>query len=301
MHARAVFAFAVVVALVAAAPVSAAPRVHFVLSADAPAYHAVYAAARDAFGARAVTSAGGADEPVPDDAAVLVAVGAAAAVRWAGSDDPRPVFATLVPAAAWAAAVPPGTVNRSALYLDQPLARQVALVRVLLPPLRELGAIFGPSSDALRAELAAAAERHRMVVNAHGLAAGEALNGAVTEVLRDSEVLLALPDQQVFNRFNVQSALLASFRLRRPVIGYSESWVRAGALAALYSTPTQLGAEIAESVAAWLPSGGPLPPSGPASGYALSVNRQVAFSLGLNLPTDAVLHQRLRALLEGAP
>ena len=301
MRARAVFAFTVAAALVAVAPAWAAPQVHFVLSDDAPAYRAVADAARAAFGTQAVTTVGAVTDPVPAESAVIVTVGTAATQRWAGSDDPRPVVATLVPAAAWAEIVPLAAPNRSAIYLDQPLARQVALVRVLLPPLRELGVLFGPSSAAVRPELAAAAARFGVLVNEHQVGIGEELNGAVTQVLRDSEALLALPDQQVFNRYNVQSVLLASFRLRRPVVGYSESWVRAGALAALYSTPTQLGTEVAGSIMHWLPTGGPLPPAGPAAGYALAVNRQVAFSLGLNLPPDAVLLQRLRALLEAAP
>ena len=286
---------------VAATPAWAAPHVHFVLSDDAPAYREVVDAARAELGAQVATTVGDAAGPVPADAAVIVTVGTVATLRWAGSDDPRPVFATLIPAAAWAEAVPAGAPNRSAIYLNQPLLRQVALMRVLLPPMRELGVLYGPASGAVRAELAAAAQRYGMLVNAHEAGADEELNGAVVRVLRDSEALLALPDQQVFNRYNVQSVLLASFRLRRPVIGYSESWARAGALAALYSTPAQLGAEIGGAVARWLPAGGPLPPAGPASGYSLTVNRQVAFSLGLSLPPDAVLLQRLRALLEAAP
>lgn len=299
---RRVVLLGVAAALVAAGPAWAAPpRIHFVLSDSAPAYHAVYEAARGALGDRAAITAGDAGDPVPAEAAVIVTIGTRAANDWAGSDDPRPVFATLVPAAAWQAAVPPGAVARSAVYLDQPLARQLALVRVLLPPLRELGVVYGPSSHALRVELTDAAARYGIVVNEHVAEPDTGINGAVVQVLRDSEALLALPDQQVFNRYNVQSVLLESFRLRRPVIGYSASWVRAGALAALHSSPAQLGTEIAESVAGWLATGGPLPPSRPSERYTLSVNRQVAVSLGLHLPPDAVLEQRLRAALEDPP
>ncbi len=279
----------------------ARPAVHFVLSEPNGAYREVFVAARDALGDEATVSVGALDGEVPDAVTAIVAVGTAAATEWAGSDDPRAVFATLVPSAGWETLVRGDPARRSALFLDQPLARQLALVRVLLPPLRELGVVYGPASVTRRREVLDAAERFHLFINAHHAASSAEIDDAFLTVLRRSEALLALPDSAVFTRFNVQSLLLTSFRLRRPVIGFSESWVRAGALAAVHTTPSQLGTELGESIAAWLPDRGALPASGTPTRYTLSVNRQVAFSLGLNLPPDAVLQQRLRALLEAAP
>ncbi len=301
MHARALLAIALIAAAMSVAPAHARPVVHFVLSEPNGPYHAVLVAARDALDPHATVSASALDEDVPDTATAIVAVGTAAAVRWAGSDDPRPVFSTLVPSAGWQRIVGDQSERRSALFLDQSLARQLALVRVLLPPLRELGVVYGPSSVARRAEILDAAGRFHLFINAHHSTSSADIDDAFITVLRRSEALLALPDSAVYTRYNVQSLLLTSFRLRRPVIGFSESWVRAGALAAVYTTPTQLGTELGETLVAWLPDRGPLPPSGTPVRYTLSVNRQVAFSLGLNLPPDAVLQQRLRALLDATP
>lgn len=301
MRARALLAFAFIAIAMNAAPADARPTVHFVLSEVNGPYQAVFVAARDVLDGQATVSVGALEDEVPDAAVAIVAVGTAAATRWAGSDEPRPVFATLVPAAGWQALVRGDPALRSALFLDQPVARQLALVRVLLPPLRELGVVYGPTSVARRSEMLDAAERFHLFINAHHATSIEDSDEVFMTVLRRSEALLALPDSAVFTRYNVQSLLLTSFRLRRPVIGFSESWVRAGALAAVHSTPSQLGTELGEAIAAWLPDRGPLPASRPPALYTLSVNRQVAFSLGVNLPPDAVLQQRLRALLDAAP
>ena len=283
---------------IGASQAHARPVVHFVLSEPNGPYREVFLAARAQLEAHATVSMGALGDEVPGTAAAIVAVGTAAAGRWGGSEDPRPVFATLVPSAGWQSLVRGDPARRSALFLDQPLARQLALVRVLLPPLRELGVVYGPGSVARREEVLDAAARFHVFINAHHATSSADIDDAFLTVLRRSEALLALPDSAVFTRYNVQSLLLTSFRLRRPVIGFSESWVRAGALAAVHTTPSQLGEELGAQIAAWLPDRGPLPPSGVPDRYTLSVNRQVAFSLGVNLPPDAVLQQRLRALLE---
>lgn len=301
MRIRALLALALIALAMSAAPAHARPVIHFVLSEPNGPYHEVFVAARDALDLHATVSVGAVDDAVPDTASAIVAVGTAAATRWAGSDDPRAVFATLVPSAGWHSLVRGDPAQRHALFLDQPLARQLALVRVLMPPLRELGVVYGPASVGRRAELLDAADRFHLFINAHHATSSADIEDTFLTVLRRSEALLALPDSAVFTRFNVQSLLLTSFRLRRPVIGFSESWVRAGALAAVHTTPSQLGAELAETITAWLPDRGALPPPGPPTRYTLSVNRQVAFSLGLNLAPDAVLQQRLRALVEAAP
>lgn len=297
---RALVAFA---AWVAAAPALALPPVHAIVSQDGPAYTAVVAAARAALAGHADVTDGAIDEPVPADAVAVIVVGAAAAARFMASDDQRPVFATLVPSAGWASiAADAGPDSRhTAVWLDQPLTRQLAFLRVLLPSLRELAVVYGPESIALDDALRAAAADQRIVVNAHVSAPDTEINGAVTDLLRRSEALLALPDAAVYNRYNVQSILLASFRARRPVIGFSESWVRAGALASVHATPAQLGTDLGGVVAAWLADRGELPPARASRLWSIGVNRQVAFSLGLNVAPDAVLEQRLRTALGERP
>lgn len=275
-----------------AAPV----HVHVVLADDGPAYRAALATVRDELGPGVRVSDGLLDDEV-GDAAVIVAIGTAAARRWAASDDARPVLATLVPAASWSALVDREVgVPRSAVYLDQPLERQTALIRVLLPPARDVGVVYGPSSIALAHSLEAAAARHNLRLHHAEATAEEPVTNAVNQALRVSSVLLALPDPLVYNRYTVQAILLSTFRMRRPVIGFSESWVHAGALAAVYSTPAQLGAELGAMLSAWLADGGDLPPARPSGRYTVLVNRQVAYSLGLNVPADRVILQELRAL-----
>jgi hypothetical protein len=52
-------------------------------------------------------------------------------------------------------------------------------------------------------------------------------------------------------------------------------------------------------VVTWLEDRSALPPPAKPETYTLSVNRQVAHSLGISLPTDELLLRRLRELEAG--
>ena len=291
---------ALIAAFSLAAPALALPQIHAIVADEAPAYGATVAAVRESLAGRAELSEGGLDTPVPDDAIAVVAVGAAAASSYVAAGDPRPLFATLLPSASWSAIVAAADSDhpRTAVWLDQPLARQIAFIRILLPPLRELGVLYGPESGSLADELHATAAARQMRVIGLVSEPDSEINGAVTDLLRRSEALLALPDPAVYNRYNVQSVLLASFRARHPVIGFSESWVHAGALAAIHTTPAQLGEDLGGVIGTWLDDGAPLPPARAPARWTITVNRQVAFSLGVHVPPDGVLVERLRTALE---
>ncbi|MES9968078.1 MAG: hypothetical protein ABW074_12490, partial [Sedimenticola sp.] len=74
----------------------------------------------------------------------------------------------------------------------------------------------------------------------------------------------------------------------------SAAYVKAGALAAVYSTPEDIGRQLAETIKEFLDSGGKrLPPPRFPSYFNISTNETVAKSLGLTLMNKELL----RALL----
>lgn len=288
----------VVGALLAAANMAAAnslPQVHFVLSSEAAPYTELVSAASGALDGVAEITVGGIGES--DAGAVLVVtVGVAAARDRMPAEGGRPVISTLIPQASWEALRDDSAHPRTAIFLDQPFRRQVALVHAILPPARDLGVVLGPASIDMYAELLDEATESTLRIQAVRVSDSQHVASAVADVLRRSDTLLALPDPVVFNRFTVQSVLLTGYRMRRPVLGFSEAWVRAGALAAVFSTPRQTGLELGTMVIAWLEDRTALPPPAKPETYTLSVNRQVAHSLGIALPTDELLLRRLRDL-----
>lgn len=220
---------------------------------------------------------------------LVVAVGVGALRGLAETEMRAPLLGVLVPRAVYQRiAEPAGRAGRpvSAVWLDQPIARQLDLLPLALPARHRVGVLLGPESKLFEAELQrAAAERNIELVVAR-VDGADQLPAAVQRVLEDADVLLALPDPQVFNGATIQNILTAAYRQRVPLVGFSPAYVKAGAMLSLYSTPVQVGAQAADIVRAVL-AGRPLPaPQGPRA-FAVGINADVARSLGIAIEEDA--------------
>lgn len=183
---------------------------------------------------------------------------------------------------------------RSALVLDQPARRQIALIRLALPEHERIATLAGPETRALAEALAIAATDQGLDARSAAVFDMPSLYPALRSVLEQPAVLVITPDTQVFNSHTVHHVLLTAFRLRAPVLGYSAAYVRAGAVLGLYTTPTQVGIEAAALVQRVL-AGGTLPPPDHHALFEVGVNPTVARALGIQLPPADTLTDALRA------
>lgn len=228
----------------------------------------------------------------PPRPTVYVALGSEATQLLAASGTQAPVLSALIPRSSFERIVRSQgktvPARLSAIYLDQPLARQLALVRLALPQAKRLGVLWG-------AESADRATGLRPLVTANGLELQETrvtqaddLPLALAQVLGGSDVLLALADPAIYNSNTLQNILMSSFRARVPLVAFSPAYVRAGAVLALYTTPLQAGQQAAELVLGVL-RGKPLPDHVlEPNDFEVGVNAQVARVLDLTLDAQAL-------------
>lgn len=219
---------------------------------------------------------------------LIVAVGVGA-LRGLAETEPRaPLLATLVPRAVWqrvADSATRGGRPLSAVWLDQPVARQLDLLRLALPARHRVGILFGPESRMLEAELARAAAERNLEISAQRIDGAEQLPGALQRVLENADILLALPDPQIYNGATIQNVLTSAYRHRLPLAGFSPAYVKAGAMLAVFSTPAQVGVQTADLVRAAL--AGRLPAAQGPRLFSVGVNPDVARSLGIAVDADA--------------
>lgn len=207
-----------------------------------------------------------------------------------------PVLAGLLPQAAYALHAQPLPSGSSAVWLDQPLERWLGLIQLVWPEHARVGVLMGPATAVQAAELARAArQRNRQWVQSPPVNSAADIYPALSEVLRQVDVLLALPDPLVFNAGTMQNILQAAYRQRVPLISYSGAHVQAGATLGLYTLPAQAGVQMAQA-ARLLWNGAPLPRPAPAQDFTVAINGQVARSLGLNLPDASALAAALRRM-----
>lgn len=179
-----------------------------------------------------------------------------------------------------------------AIVLDQPLGRYLDLVRLALPQRQRVGVILGSSSGVLQKPLERVAAERDMSVSFARAFEDAIFIPQLERLLSQSDILLALPDPGVHNRNTVQPLLLTTYRAGVPVVAYSEAYVQAGALIALFSTPAQIARQTIELVQQ-LTQGRAAPAVQGPRYFSVSVNNSVARSLGLTLPNGEVLRDRL--------
>jgi putative ABC transport system substrate-binding protein len=281
----------------------AAAQVTVVLSDDSAPYQEVYQVIQAYLGDASHEVKRAYVEGLPatslNESRLAVAVGVRAAEALAALPQRPPVLAVLVPRAWYlktgrALLGEGGRRSVSAIFLDQPFERQARLIRLALPEARRVGVLVSAEQEGLLDELDEALRSQRLTLVHATLTEGERLIAPLENVLSEADLLLAVPDPQVFNRNTAQSLFLTTYRYRDPVVGYSRSLARAGALLSLYSTPAQIGRQASE----WMNNalnGVPMrlpPPAYPAY-FDVSINEQVARSLGFTLPPENELEQRL--------
>lgn len=297
-------------------PVSAVADVLVVLSDDSPPYHEVAggakgawrkdSASRPAFRVVVLQEGRIAPEILLDKGVdVIIAVGVQAAQTVSQIDTRQPVLATLVPKSSFDK-LSQQRKNKSsgisAIYLDQPFNRQVALFRLALPNRKRLGVIVGPESEDKLKFLQTAVRDKNIQLVTEKIESADELIPTLQRVLAESDTLLALPDPLVFNKNNVQNILLTSYRYRAPVIGYSQAYVKAGALYAVFSTPAQIGQQAGELVQQLLAAkASSIPAPQYPKYFNVSVNAQVARSLGIQMEDEGVLMEKLKRTMEQEP
>ncbi|MBL8474368.1 MAG: hypothetical protein KF778_14070 [Rhodocyclaceae bacterium] len=231
---------------------------------------------------------------------LLVPIGTAAAQGVAALDLPIPILNTLIPKQVYEKILqgqPALDARRfSALFLDQPPRRQARLVRLAFPDRLRVGLLLGPDSQNFQPAIAAALRAQGLQVAVEKSASTEELAPALNRLLGHSDLLLAVPDPLVYNRNTLANLLLITFRSQKPVLGYSEANVRAGALLALYTSPAQAARQTAELILALASGRASLGTPYYPKYFELAINETVARSLAISLPQEAVLKARLEAM-----
>lgn len=231
-------------------------------------------------------------------AAPLVVLGYKAAQLVARGYD-GPVLAALLPRAVYQALLQQEVAQEarrrwSGIVLDQPWSRQVGLIRLLLPRAKRIGLLLSAANAQTLSELGDAAAAQGMALDAVQIDDASQMFSRLRTLLAKIDVLLAVPDRDLINRNTLEGYLMSAYRAGIPVIGYSPSMVDAGALAAVYSAPEDVGRQLAEILDG--PARGRLSALIQPAYFKVKVNRSVARSLELPVAEEDVL---ARLLLRG--
>src|SRR5579872_5339677 len=189
----------------------------------------------------------GADRFAAPGTRVIIAIGTEALQLVAAQRSEVPVISTMV-LRNKAGAQPPTLKLAATIVLDVPVQVLLARLKQVFPGKTRLGIIRNPSSGG---PTAAAIESHAQqlgftvrVVDCPG---AEQLLAAFLTLKGQVDFVWCLPDGVLYNSATIKPLILASIENRLPLIGFSESFARAGAAVGVYPDFRDVGQQTGET------------------------------------------------------
>ncbi|BBP01501.1 ABC transporter substrate-binding protein [Sulfuriferula nivalis] len=185
----------------------------------------------------------------------------------------------------------------SAIYLDQPWERQVELIHVVLPSATKVGVLYSAPLNLDMASLSKALSHRGLELESQILKAPDGLFVNLDTLLDSSDVLLAVPDSEIYSSYNIRNILLTTYRHGVPLIGLSQAYVNAGALSAVFSTPEQIAAQ-ASTVTLAFAQTHQLPEPQYPSLFTVAVNPEVARTLSVPIQSAEMVKLQMDSTKE---
>ena len=233
---------------------------------------------------------------------IIVTVGAGAAAEIMGRNLKTRLITSLITDSAFTSLAKKyyGSTNAafaagvSVICLDQPVKRSIRLAKMLIPEATDAGLMLGPSSYGKMEEFSSQINEAGMASTMVKFSAAENPILAIEPVLKKSDVFIPVPDSRLINIATAKWILQLSYRYRVPVIAYSMAYLNGGALAAIYSSPENVGRQTADLI-----SRGKLFPNVggrhiPAY-FSIEFNSSVAAYLDVDLKPKQFYLDRLKA------
>ncbi len=118
------------------------------------------------------------------------------------------------------------------LGIDQPVFRQSNIAKHFFPNIRNIALVYA-DKEFIRDLPATVAG-----IQVHDKA--QVINN-IKKALQGFDAVIAVADPLVYSRKNLRNIILSSVKLKKPLIGFSASMVKAGALISAYTPPLEIG------------------------------------------------------------
>ena len=231
------------------------------------------------------------------DAIISAGIDASIAVS-ALQTDTR-VFMAMLPRASYSQLSASGEIackikNCRTVFLDQPVIRQLQLLKLVMPNAQQVAVMSSHQSASLANEITNAAGKYGLLIKDIEVTDEDSVLSTLKQDLANSDVLMAIPDPIIYNRNTARAILLSTFYQHIPLFAYSRSFVRAGATFGIYSTPEEIARYVAELVTTKTNIPSTTPWLFPKY-YTIDINQRAADALGIDSEDSDLLAKRLKA------
>lgn len=229
---------------------------------------------------------------------LLITIGYEAARAFISNKTRKPVLSLLIPDNIFNQLLSENVsrVNQkyfSSIYINQPTYRNINLIREISSKFKTIGVLLGRQSANQLTDIETTIRNKNLKSHIIDVRDKTRLIQETRIVSKTSDILLAIPDNTIYNKRSIKGILLTTYRNRIPVIGYSKNYVKAGALAAVYSDEEQISRHAAEIIRQLnTNSFGTFIRTHPRY-FSVATNSKVAYSLNIKIPDKSILEKKL--------
>ena len=180
------------------------------------------------------------------------------------------------------------------VYINQPIYRYIKLFKFLFPANETLVFVKTRQNTTQLKQLRSAAKK--LGVSYKEIEISESSNIARTLInkLNKNDVLLALPNTQIYNKNNAKSIILSTYHKNVPIIAYSKSFAKAGALISLYSSIENIAEETANLANKISSIGQQKQKQYYPENFSVEINSAVSQSLNINLASKNIIMGKIK-------
>jgi len=185
----------------------------------------------------------------------------------------------------------------SAIYLDQPKERLIALAKLITSPDAIISLFYSTSIQPQNRSVSSYQCEGKIIqtlMNNVNIHSNELSAAYIKGVLNHSDIIIPTANLLKHSPSAIKWMLYMAYQRNIPVIGFSRAFVNAGAIAAVYSTPKNVGKQAADWLNAMQQDDYQRDSSLMSPSYfEVKVNRNVARALGKASLNEKKLHKTL--------
>jgi ABC-type uncharacterized transport system substrate-binding protein len=180
------------------------------------------------------------------------------------------------------------------IYINQPVSRYVQLFKSLFPKGKTL--VFATSNENSKKsqQVKTAAKNNNLAFKDISIHKNENISRTFINKLNNNDVLLALPNPDIYNANQAKSIILSTYHANVPIIAYSKSFAKAGALISLYSSIDNIAEKTANIVNTIITDGPQKQKEYYPDDFTIEINSAVARSLNINIDSENMLKRKIK-------
>ena len=180
------------------------------------------------------------------------------------------------------------------VFINQPISRYVSLFKVIFPKGKSLAFVVTKENKKTSLQLEEVLKTNVIAYKAINISQDSNITQILINTLSANDILLALPDVVIYNASTAKNIILSTYHKNVPIIAYSKSFAKAGALISLYSSIDNVANKTANVVTEIINNGPRSEKEYYPDDFTIETNSAVARSLNIEIDSEDIIKRNMK-------